>query len=666
MIVNQREFLEVQKGGIPKMQYESTEYRTWWKEQIRRCKEGYTVGGIWMPGNLYYYINFHHILSTDGAGRKQLILPNLTDLEWELAFIFDECKNMPNVLRNRWDKTVNFIGDGKQYREIGTKGAIICGSRDGGKSYFSAGLAAHEYTFFPQNEIVISSSISNYSRKLLDKIRLGLDSIKGDVNIGFGKNAEVKPPPIVHNRIKKDFYKEVRSGYYKNGVDKIFGYNSTLLHIVYDINDMAANGLRAGFHVFEEAGAWDGGAGLIKCYNSSIPCWKEGIVWFGVPWIQGTGGNMQKGATDLREMFYNPDAYNLLAFDDKYEHRGKIGYFLPAMKSARQFKDAGGITNEKEALTHFLKQREELLQTGKKDVILKNIMYYPIVPSESFLKSSSGIFPTVDLQAQLADVENTQSIRDMERRGTLVFRSGELEWREDNDLISADFPTSTGNKEGCVQIWELPEDNAPQGLYIGGIDPYDQDDSQTNSIASLFIYKRFKVGGGTYSWPVAEYSGRPEHSDDAYEIMRRLIMFFGANIMVENQLRGFIKYMEKKNCLQYLAEQPSILDNIIKDSKVKRPYGMHMTKEIRKELEIYTKNWLIEEYAPGKRNLTKIYSIPLLKELIAYDSEGNFDRVDAFMLAIAHNEDLIINGISDIMVEANDSDWDWDRDLFTR
>jgi hypothetical protein len=43
------------------------------------------------------------------------------------------------------------------------------------------------------------------------------------------------------------------------------------------------------------------------------------------------------------------------------------------------------------------------------------------------------------------------------------------------------------------------------------------------------------------------------------------------------------------------------------------------------------KEWLNEEYAPGKKNITRILSEPLLEELISYNDTGNFDRVMALM-----------------------------------
>ena len=64
-------------------------------------------------------------------------------------------------------------------------------------------------------------------------------------------------------------------------------------------------------------------------------------------------------------------------------------------------------------------------------------------------------------------------------------------------------------------------------------------------------------------------------------------------------------------------------------SQPNRQKGMHFGTAQIIHGELLTKNWLEEELAPGRLQLTKIKSIALLKELIAYNRKGNFDRVSA-------------------------------------
>ena len=51
--------------------------------------------------------------------------------------------------------------------------------------------------------------------------------------------------------------------------------------------------------------------------------------------------------------------------------------------------------------------------------------------------------------------------------------------------------------------------------------------------------------------------------------------------------------------------------------------------------------WLLEPYEKeGLLNLHRIRSVALLKELIAYNDVGNFDRVMAFMMVMYHLEEV--------------------------
>ena len=107
----------------------------------------------------------------------------------------------------------------------------------------------------------------------------------------------------------------------------------------------------------------------------------------------------------------------------------------------------------------------------------------------------------------------------------------------------------------------------------------------------------------------------------------------------------------QKNSLQYLWEQPDhMIKDIIKDSKVQRGYGVHMNRGsngssgIKDMCELYLKDWLYTERedldGTKKFNFHYIKSISLLKELIAYDIEGNYDRAIAIMLCILQTKEL--------------------------
>ena len=180
----------------------------------------------------------------------------------------------------------------------------------------------------------------------------------------------------------------------------------------------------------------------------------------------------------------------------------------------------------------------------------------------------------------------------------------------------------------------------PLGLYIAGCDPYDHDQSGTNSLGSTFIYKRIQSFEEYYEMPVAEYTGRPETAETYYENVRKLLVYYNARLLYENERKGIFPYFTSKHCDYLLADQPDIIKDIVGKSGVNRQKGIHMSKPIKDWMEGLIKEWLCEEYAPGKKNLTKLLSEPLLEELISYNDTGNFDRVIAFGLLMVYREQL--------------------------
>ena len=112
--------------------------------------------------------------------------------------------------------------------------------------------------------------------------------------------------------------------------------------------------------------------------------------------------------------------------------------------------------------------------------------------------------------------------------------------------------------------------------------------------------------------------------------------------MYENERKGLFQYLEHKHETYLLADQPEIIKDVVQHSKVARQKGMHMSKPLKIYGEELIKMWLLEPYEAeeGLLNLHKIRSIALLKELIAYNDTGNFDRAMAFMMVMYHLQEV--------------------------
>jgi hypothetical protein len=254
------------------------------------------------------------------------------------------------------------------------------------------------------------------------------------------------------------------------------------------------------------------------------------------------------------------------------------------------------------------------------------------------------MFPKKDLIRHLATIRNSESLKGLKQVGSLYFDATGIVKFEQNPKLKdlTKYKIQAGeSKEGAIVIWEHPVDNPPWGLYIAGCDPYDHDTSVTDSLGSVFIYKRLQAFESWYDVPVAEYTGRPDKADSFYENVRMLLMYYGATMLYENEKKGLFTYFVNKHCDYLLADQPSKLKDIIKDLTVTRGKGTHMNKPIKQWLETLIRDWLLEEYEPGKKNLTKILSEALLEEMIGYDpAHGNFDRIISFGLALIYNVEL--------------------------
>ena len=392
-------------------------------------------------------------------------------------------------------------------------------------------------------------------------------------------------------------------------------------------------------------------------------------------------------------MFYNPEKYWLRAYDNIYDEGaegnscglfindtwykpGKIilqkdkidlGVYqdlMPLFTKATKDEtitidmvDDDGNSNRPVVNYYLDLERERIKKSDSKSTWEKYITQSPKTPKEAFLRTSGNLFPTVELSRWLGELETDKRARNLSMIGDLYWEGSTVKWKPNPNLNPITrFPIKNGdNSEGCVVIYEHPFRNEqgeiPYGLYIGGTDPYDHDKSGTTSLGSTFIYKTFQKFDKTYQIVVAKYTARPALANIYNDTLIKLLTYYNAKTLYENNLKGLKIYFEQKKTLHLLKEQPRILKDIVKDSQVLRGYGCNMNEAIKRQIEIYIRDWLLTKKADTgegeveRYNYHSIYSIPLLQELIAYDSkQGNFDRVISFGLCILHeNENYQVN-----------------------
>jgi hypothetical protein len=527
-------------------------------------------------------------------------------------------------------------------------------SRGLGKSYLMSCLCAHNFLFDgamdydeyleawkderPLNsETLIGAIDTKYSNDLISKVKLGLDNLEGGTVIGG-----ISYPAPLSKKIAGSWEsgKTVTQKYQikVGGTWDWRGSMSKFQHRSFKDNPFAANGTRPGFSVIDEVGFM---GNLEPALGQMAECTADGAYKFGSIWMTGTGGDMEGGATEaVKRVFEDPEANSCVAFDDIFENGGKkIGLFVPAWMGLNQFKDELGNTNRELAMKFLTKEREKKAKAKSKKPLNDELQQRPITYTEAFLISGGNIFDSPELGEHLKFLETDRDGYIKGRVGSLLLEGTSLvRFKEDfsGRYKACDYPLQEKDDlEGAIQIWKEPIDNPGYGYYIATLDPYAQDEAPNSvSLGSMQVFIRSHVGGQVFDEQVAEYTGRAANMSDFFENCRKLLIYYNALCLYENNYNQFKTHMQNKNSLHYLAKTPTALNKNKQDS-VANTYGLRMTGPMKDELEIYTRDWLLSDAGDGKLNLHHIYSVPLLKELKSYNDTGNFDRVIALCLFVA-------------------------------
>jgi hypothetical protein len=682
MIVNNSNFkLDEIPNYHPDLEY--YERIAFWGEQKRYCIEGKWHSGKWMPGPLYYYINFHHILFEDDSSVAQAVgLPWLRDIDWEFFWLYEECRGFSgfesdtkntcdrkygpekelsiklgritekeanskvyiearDYLRKNHGKSL-----GKPLYKNSAKHFISIQSRGGGKSYGSSGLGAHNFLFdgatdydvylerkkakqYIASDTIIGAIDTKYTEPLIKKIKAAFTHLPGSYKVS---DDEFHPSPLLVSH----------AGSLAPNREYNSKTGSLLRHKTFKDNPLAANGTRPNLVILDEVGfmynikeSW----GAIEATQASKA--KKNLVI----WALGTGGLVSgRAALYAESIFRNPQDYNCLIFDDIFENRGTTGYFVPYWKTLNEFKKTENlITDEKAARMYIEHRRSEAKKSNDPSVYQTEIINGPVVPSEAFLVVEGSYFPTLLLKSQLAEVEGGKYKKYMESsfKGALVFNDkNQVEFSSIQDAQPIrNYPLSKlERKDGCVEIWVKPQTNdagvVPYGTYIAGIDVVDKARATTDSLPSIMVMNRFT------RQIVAEYTGRTDNPNDFYEICRKLLLYYNATGMYEQNLVGMFTYFEQKKSLYLLADTPYQLRN--SDTyKVgtNTSKGINASMKVNQTARDYIKSWLLEPISEKseQRVIESIYSPAILKELIMWNPQGNFDRVSSLGMLMWHD-----------------------------
>ena len=619
--------------------YGSPGFKAYWDEQLKRCIEGYTVGGVRITGHHYNYLNFSRIqVVTDlggKVGKKEEKFPDFWDGDYNFFWAKEIARY--GMTKEEYLALQLHVTIPDEYLAGGNH-MVVGKSRRKGYSFKNAAICANNYNTVRKSLSLIGAFDKKY---LYPKGTMGMASEYlswYNKHTAWGKGREF----VDKQEHKKASFKKL-----KEGIPIEAGYQSEIMAISFGDNPDAARGKDALDILFEEAGKFPN---LEASVLATLPGLTAGKYITGQMMIFGTGGDMEDGTMDFAKIFYNPTVYQCMPFvniwDDNAEN-STCGFFHPVTWNMEGYYDKEGNSDIEGAAKEEESARNKI-RTASVDsfALQQRVQEYPFNPSEAFLTVSTNDFPVVELRNRLnAVLQNNLFLK--KGQPCHVYRDSEAkkviatpDLIGDLDPIWKYKPNNTNLNSGVI-IWEYPMHNAPKGLYKIGYDPYRfQTANSSTSLAAIYVYKSTHKFSFTRETIVAQYVGRPYSPDDVNRIVEMLAELYNAEIMYENEVTHVLSYFTRIKKLALLAAQPDkVISNNINNSDVARVYGIHMVEKLKDAGEKYIKQWLlterdIDEFGNKLYNLDYINDPGLLEELILYNRKGNFDRVMAFMMVM--------------------------------
>lgn len=502
---------------------------------------------------------------------------------------------------------------------------------DGARDYDEYLMGRKEKKFVSISQTLVGAIEGKYSSDLLSKVKFSLDHLPGEVSISINGEDKLFPSPLL-----PDLIGSLEAGSKSPFRDALSG--SSIVHRTFQDNPLAANGTRPTRAFLEEVGFIFSIQEILGAVEATQPN-RETNKYLPI-YMLGTGGYTTTGtAIWLKEIFYNPEAYDCLVFEDVWENRGKIGYFVPSQKGLNDFKEGPNfIANEERALKTIEAGRDKARKANNKVKLLTTIINQPIRPSEVFMTIDGNFFPVEDLKARLEVLESNPTLYEQTYKYEMQLVDNKVIPKISDKHIIRDFPIKRGiDMDAAIEVYELPVRNGngeiPYGRYLAGWDPVEVDGNEdvTQSLQSLFILD---------SWTdriVAEYTARTYLATDYYEQARRLLLYYNALCNYESNIKGPYAYMLNKNTLHIFADTPEILTDksLLKASTIgNKSKGTRINDSIASFGLNEILQWLegqAYDKEPGVRNMDVIRSPQLLRELIGYTPQINCDRVYALI-----------------------------------
>ena len=424
------------------------------RREKEKCAIGVNIGGVWIPGGLYYHLNYHKLLvdiGKDEAGKtiSEVLNPDFRDNDW--------------IIHTEYAQAV---------RE--QKGYCLASARQVGKTSCLVSLCARELFITKGSNALVVFGGTEDKQSFTTKLQTAIE---------YGESFIVVP------NIDKDWDKnEIRFGYTKkdNSIalhSKLFIYNSQG-----GVKTEVGAGKTISFFAMDEIGKYK----FRAVWEAVEPAFKGKFGYRASPYFSWTGGDTEK-ATEAFNFTMNPSAANLLTFKTENKETAKVLFAQHRLDCKEPIPFTDFLTENKiefdknnkelQALTiwksNYKKAEEKTkleIETKKKDkdptALVKHTSYYPLCLKDILSKASTSNFKKEYISQQREYLKHNLNVMYMETKRDLHTKIPELVLSDKKPITQ--YPKESwhdGDAPLCV--YDLPKYKG-FGVHVIGCLPPDE------------------------------------------------------------------------------------------------------------------------------------------------------------------------------------------------
>lgn len=612
----------------------NSEYRKYWDREIDRCYNGLLreTDGMYIPGYLYWFLNYcPMMINKYKEGQKKAIRTE------GFAYFFEGIWWRYLYLKNARDK-------GHHAVELAKRGCA--------KSYGLAAIMSHN--------LIIGESEESKKRTITVLTAYQKEYLKDNKDGTLSKFVPIlsflsKNTPFPRLMLKQSSNEMTWQMGYKDEYGRNQGSLNQVMGVSAKDDSDKLRGKR-GYILFEEFGNFPS---LLDLYDVTRKSVEDGDYTFALMYLIGTANNKEANFQSAKTLLYATESYNIESLKNVYDKKGQgrdtFGFFFPSYINRAGCYNKDGISDVVKALLQVLMNRYKAKYGADPTSVLRVIAEDPITPAEAIIKVKDAYFPVAALNERAQQLDTNPHIYDDIYVGELFFNdSNQVEFRPTGDIPIRKFPVDNDTK-GALEIYTMPEKDSTGTVfndrYILGYDPTNNDQAESHSLASVFVFDLFT------DRIVAEFTGRTEFADDMHEIVRKLCLFYNGKVLYESNIKGCYSYMERMHSTYLLADTPQYLRDkqIIKYSGFgSSAKGVSATASVNNFANRLIKDWF-NKLVPiertdedGNKEIVQTPSLYLLKtralieEAIQFNPEINVDRIRALGMVMLYREEYII------------------------